>query len=70
MKNIDYELLKKRREKILKIRAETEQEQHLGICYELILDGRHYPIMACFPVGTDAGHAKSKFEYLINGQKS
>lgn len=70
MKNIDYELLKKRREKILKIRAETEQEQHLGICYELILDGRHYPIMACFPVGSNAGGADDKLKYLISGQKS
>ena len=70
MKNIDYELLKKRREKILKLRAAMEQEQHLGICYKLILDGRHYPVMACFPVRTNAGDASDKLKYLISGQKS
>lgn len=70
MKNIDFELLRKRREKILRLRAKTEQEQHIGICYEFIIDGRHYPVMACFPVGTDTGYAESKFEYLINGCNS
>lgn len=70
MKNIDYELLKKRREKILKLRAETDQKQHIGIYYELILDGRHYPVMACFPVGTNADGANDKLKYLITGQKS
>ena len=70
MKNIDYELLKKRREKVLKLRAETEQEQNVGIVYELILDGRHYPVMACFPVGTNTDDANDKLTYLIGGQKS
>lgn len=70
MKNIDYELLKKRREKVLRLRAEMEQEQHLGICYELIIDGRDYPVMACFPVETNAGSAEDKLKYLISGQKS
>lgn len=58
--NIDYELLKKRRERVLQLRAETEQEQNDGIVYELILDGRHYPVMACLPVGTNAGGADDK----------
>lgn len=70
MKNIDFELLRKRREKVLALRAKTEQKQHIGICYELILDGKSYPVMACFPVGTDDKYATDKFEYLINGQKS
>ena len=70
MKNIDFELLRQRREKVLKLRTETEEKQHIGIGYVLTIDGKHYPVMACFPVGTDAGYAKSKFEYLINGQKS
>ena len=70
MMNIDFELLRKRREKILGLRAEITEEQHIGIGFELIIDGRYYPVMACFPVGTDAELAKSKFEYLINGQKS
>lgn len=70
MKNIDFELLKKRREKVLELRAKTEQNQHVGICYELILDGRSYPVMACFPVGTKSEEAKAKLKYLINGNKS
>lgn len=70
MKNIDFELLRKRREKILRLRAEANKEQHIGLGYVLTIDGKQYPVMACFPVGTDAGYAKSKFEYLINGQKS
>ena len=70
MKEIDYELLGKRREKVLRLRRETEEEQHIGLGYVITVDGKLYPVMACFPVGTDAGHAKSKFEYLINGQKS
>lgn len=67
--NINYELLKKRREQVLKLRSELEHEQNIGICYELIIDGRHYPVMACFPVGTNADSAEDKFKYLINGQK-
>ncbi len=70
MKEIDFELLQKRREKVLKLRAETDEKKHIGITYELILDGRYYPVMACFPVGTNDGIVKNKFEYLINGQKS
>ena len=70
MKEIDFKLLQKRREKILKLRTEAKKEQHIGIGYELIIEGRHYPVMACFPVRTDDGFVKNKFEYLINGQKS
>lgn len=70
MKEIDHELLGKRQEKVLRLRRETEEEQHIGLGYVITVDGKHYPVMACFPVGTAAGHAKSKFEYLINGQKS
>ena len=70
MKEIDHELLGKRQEKVLRLRRETEEEQHIGLGYVITVDGKHYPVMACFPVGTAAGHAKDKFEYLINGQKS
>lgn len=70
MKEIDYELLRKRRENVLRLRSSTDEEQHIGLGYVLNIDGKQYPVLACFPVGTDAGHAKSKFEYLINGQKS
>lgn len=69
-KSIDFELLRKRREKVLKLRTGTEEKQHIGLGYVLNIDGKQYPVLACFPVGTDADCAKSKFEYLINGQKS
>lgn len=70
MKEIDYELLRKRRENVLRLRSSTDEEQHIGLGYVLNIDGKQYPVLACFPVGTGAGYAKSKFEYLINGQKS
>lgn len=70
MKEIDFELLRKRREKILTLRAQANEQQHIGLGYMLTVDGKQYPVMACFPIGTDAGYAESKFEYLINGQKS
>jgi hypothetical protein len=70
MKEIDFELLRKRREKILKLRANTDEKQHIGIGYELIIDGRYYPVMACFYVDSNTDSAETKFKYLINGQKS
>ncbi len=70
MKEIDFELLRKRREKILMLRAGINESQNISLGYVLNIDGKQYPVMACFPVGTGAGYAKSKFEYLINGQKS
>lgn len=70
MKEIDYELLRKRRENVLRLRSSADEEQHIGLGYVLNIDGKQYPVLACFPVGTDADCAKSKFEYLINGQKS
>ena len=71
MKTIDYELLRKRREKILKLRTKTEEKQNIGIGYELIIEGRHYPVMACFPAcSSSTDNPESKFKYLINGQKS
>lgn len=70
MKEIDFALLKKRREKVLKLREETEEKQYIGFCYVLTVDGKQYPVMACFPVGTDDEPADNKFKYLINGQKS
>lgn len=70
MMNIDFELLRKKREKILKIRAQVNEQQHIGLGYVMTVDGKQYPVMACFPVGTEDEYAKDKFEYLINGDKS
>ena len=47
-----------------------EEKQNIGIGYVLTVDGKQYPVMACFPARTDDGFVKNKFEYLINGQKS
>ena len=70
MKEIDYELLRKRRENVLRLRSSTDEEQHIGLGYVLNIDGKQYPVLACFPVGSDGECAENKFEYLINGQKS
>ena len=67
---IDFELLRKRREKILKLRAQANEKQHIGLGYVMNIDGKQYPVLACFPVATDDKYAKDKFEYLINGDKS
>lgn len=48
--------------------GKTEQEQNVGFCYELILDGKSYPVMACFPVGVKSEEATDKLKYLINGE--
>ena len=69
-KSVDFELLRKRREKILRLKSESNEQQHIGLGYVLNIDGKQYPVMACFPVGTNDEGAKDKFNYLINGQKS
>ena len=38
MKEIDYELLRKRREKILRLRSESNEQQHIGLGYVLNID--------------------------------
>lgn len=70
MKNIDLTLLRKRREKILALRKGTKQPQHIGVCYAVALDGKIYPVMACFPTDATEENAKDKLKYLINGGKN
>ncbi len=70
MKTIDYELLKKRREQILKCRAETEQDMGIGLAYTHIIGGRCYPVLASFSVDTNEDSAETKIKYLIKGRKS
>ncbi len=53
MKEIDFELLRKRREKILELRAQTNEKQHIGLGYVMIVDGKRYPVLSCFPVGAN-----------------
>ena len=66
---MDYELLKKRREKYLKLQRELGEEQHIGIGYVLTVEGKQYPVLSCFSVSEDTDEAKYKLKYLINGQK-
>lgn len=67
---MDFELLKKRREKYLKIQRELGEEQHIGLGYVLTVEGKQYPVMSCFSVSEDVEGAKDKLKYLINGRKS
>lgn len=67
---MDFELLKKRREKYLKLQRELGEEQHIGLGYVLTVDGKQYPVMSCFSVGEETEEAKDKLKYLINGRKS
>lgn len=67
---MDFELLKKRREKYLKLQRELGEEQLIGIGYVLTVEGKQYPVMSCFSVSEDVEEAKDKLKYLINGQKS
>lgn len=72
MKNTDFETLKARREKVLAIRKQTEEEQdaHIGLIYTQVVEGRVYPVMASFSVGKNTDEADDKIKYLISGQKS
>ena len=67
---MDFELLKKRREKYLKLQRELGEEQHIGIGYALTVEGKQYPVLSCFSVSEDVEEAKEKLKYLINGRKS
>ena len=69
---MDFELLKKRREKYLKLQRELGEEQHIGIGigYVLTVEGKQYPVLSCFSVSEDVEEAKDKLKYLINGRKS
>ena len=67
---MDFELLKKRREKYLKIQRELGEEQHIGLGYVLTVEGKQYPVMSCFSVSEDVEEANDKLKYLINGRKS
>ncbi len=69
MNVIDYEILRKRREQMLKRRTEEEQGKQFGFSYVHIVDGICYPVFASFPMEVDADSAEAKLRYLINGQK-
>ena len=67
---MDFELLKKRREKYLKLQKELGEEQYIGLGYVLTVEGKQYTVMSCFSVSEDTEEAKDKLKYLINGRKS
>ena len=66
---MDFELLKKRREKYLKIQRELGEEQHIGLGYVLTVEGKQYPVLSCFSVSEKTEEAKDKLKYLINGRR-
>ena len=55
---MDYELLKKRREKYLELQRELGEEQHIGLGYVLTVEGKQYPVLSCFSVSEDVEEAK------------
>ena len=55
--SMDFELLKKRREKYLKIQRELGEEQHIGLGYVLTVEGKQYPVMSCFSVSGETEEA-------------
>ena len=67
---MDFELLKKRREKYQQTQRELVEEQHIGLGYVLTVEGKQYPVMSCFSVSGETEEAKDKLKYLINGRKS
>lgn len=69
MKNLDFELLKKRYEKMQERRVlESDDISCFGIGYAYVIDGIVYPVCAMFPMGTHE-EAKDKIKYLISGGK-
>ena len=66
---MDFELLKKRREKYLKLQRELGEEQHIGLGYVLTVEGKQYPVLSCFSVSEETEEVKEKLKYLINGRK-
>ena len=69
MKNLDFELLQKRYEKMQERRAlENDDTSCFGMGYAYVIDGRVYPVCAMFPMGTHE-EAKDKIKYLISGGK-
>ncbi|MGN0456897.1 MAG: hypothetical protein ACI4F2_08585 [Acutalibacteraceae bacterium] len=69
--NLDFNLLRKRREQMLKTRKKIElhSEQQLGLTYFEKVGGQHYPVIAFFPVSGQSEAAPDKLRYLINREK-
>ena len=67
--NLDFNLLRKRREQMLKTRKKIElhSEQQLGLTYFEKVGGQHYPVIAFFPASGQSEAAQDKLRYLING---
>lgn len=70
-KNIDFNLLRKRREQVLKIRKALElySKQQIGLAYFEKVGSLSYPVLAFFPVSSQDEAAQDKFRYLIDGEK-
>lgn len=70
-KNIDFNLLRKRREQILETRKTLElySEQQIGHAYFEKVGSQCYPVLAFFPVSAQDEAAQDKLRYLIDGGK-
>lgn len=70
-KNIDFNLLRNRREQVLKIRKalELHSEQQIGLAYFEKIGSQYYPVLAFFPVSGQDEAAQDKLRYLIDGEK-
>ena len=67
---MDFELLKKRREKYLKLQRELGEDQHIGIGYVLTVEGKQYPVLSSFSLSGETEEAKEKQKYHIYGLKT
>lgn len=70
-KNIDFNLLRKRREQVLEIRKalELHSDQQIGLAYFEKVGSQCYPVLAFFPVSSQDEVARDKLRYLIDGEK-
>ena len=57
---MDFELLKKRREKYLKLQKELGEEQHIGLGYVLTVEGKQYPVLSCYLVSLSVKKRKKQ----------
>ena len=69
-KNIDFNLLRKRREQVLEIRKalELHSEQQIGLAYFEKIGSQYYPVLAFFPVSGQDEAAQER-EILPNGRQ-
>lgn len=68
MGKLDYEMLRKRQERIQKRKEENADSVDYGIGFIYQIDGKFYPVCAYFQIGKEE-EAKAKLRYLVKGKK-